>query len=220
MQNYRQPEIVFVPQVFVPENWQSRQRVGCFLFQASRALALTRARFSLQYRKEMRWARALCFFYRNSCTLLWRFLRKNAPIKVPQITFKYHIVGKFNFFASVKKECTIVENPAIVENSWVTELSTIERFYCICKWTRPKIARLLDKDESKIRMARKSARLKIVFVWNKPFFIFARVRYFKASAICLLFSIENQMKWFLWFPSTWNSSFAMKTVWIPSHYRK
>ena len=25
----------------------------------------------------------------------------------------------------------IVENPAIVENSWVTEHSTIERFYCM-----------------------------------------------------------------------------------------
>ena len=38
----RQPETVFVPQMFVPENRQSWQRVGCLLFQASRALALTR----------------------------------------------------------------------------------------------------------------------------------------------------------------------------------
>ena len=44
---YREPEPVFVPQmfvpqIFVPENGQSWQPVGCLLFQASRALALTR----------------------------------------------------------------------------------------------------------------------------------------------------------------------------------
>ena len=39
----RQPETVFVPQMFVPENGQSLQRVGCLLFQASRALALALA---------------------------------------------------------------------------------------------------------------------------------------------------------------------------------
>ena len=37
----RQPETVFVPQMFVPENGQSWQRVGCLLFQTSRELALT-----------------------------------------------------------------------------------------------------------------------------------------------------------------------------------
>ena len=35
----RQPETVFVPQMFVPENGQSWQSVGCLVFQASRALA-------------------------------------------------------------------------------------------------------------------------------------------------------------------------------------
>ena len=50
----RQPEKVFVPQMFVPENGQSWQRNGCLLFQASRALALMRTWFSLQYPKEMR----------------------------------------------------------------------------------------------------------------------------------------------------------------------
>ena len=50
----REPETVFVPQMIVPENGQSWQRVGCLLFRASRALALTRTWFSLQYRKEMR----------------------------------------------------------------------------------------------------------------------------------------------------------------------
>ena len=39
---YRQPETVFVPQMFVPENGQSWQRVNSLLFQVSRALALTR----------------------------------------------------------------------------------------------------------------------------------------------------------------------------------
>ena len=51
---YREPKTVFVPQMFVPENGQSWQCVGCLLFQASRALALTRTWFSLQYWKEMR----------------------------------------------------------------------------------------------------------------------------------------------------------------------
>ena len=50
---YREPEIVFVPQMFVPENGQPWQRVGCLLFQASHAHALKRIIFSLQYRKEM-----------------------------------------------------------------------------------------------------------------------------------------------------------------------
>ena len=35
---YRQPETEFVPQMFVPENGQSWQRVGCLLFQASARL--------------------------------------------------------------------------------------------------------------------------------------------------------------------------------------
>ena len=58
----REAEAVFVPQMFVPENRQSWQRVGCLLFQASRELALTRTWFSLQYRKEICSARPLCFF--------------------------------------------------------------------------------------------------------------------------------------------------------------
>ena len=32
---YREPETVFIPQMFVPENGQSWQRVGCLHFQAS-----------------------------------------------------------------------------------------------------------------------------------------------------------------------------------------
>ena len=50
----REAEAVFVPQMFLPENRQSWQSVGCLLFQAARALALTCTWFSLQYRKEMR----------------------------------------------------------------------------------------------------------------------------------------------------------------------
>ena len=49
----RQPETVFVPQMLIPENGQSWQRVDCLRFQASRALVLTRTLFSLQYPKEM-----------------------------------------------------------------------------------------------------------------------------------------------------------------------
>ena len=40
--SYREPETEFVPQMFVPENGQSWQRVGRLLFQALRALALIR----------------------------------------------------------------------------------------------------------------------------------------------------------------------------------
>ena len=43
---YRQPETVFVPQMFVPENGQLWQCVGCLLIQASRACAQARMIFT------------------------------------------------------------------------------------------------------------------------------------------------------------------------------
>ena len=62
----RQPETVFVLQMFVPENGQSWQCVGCLLFQVSRACAPAHMIFITVSNRDVV-SHALCFFLKNSC---------------------------------------------------------------------------------------------------------------------------------------------------------